>query len=203
MIDKDNNRFLARAKDLNKDQTYFLHEVKENEFLKCIFPLSELNKEEVRQIAIDQKLITAEKKDSVGICFVGERNLKDFLKRFISFDKGVIKDENGSVIGEHNGSILYTQGQRQGLMIGGVKGRKELPWYVYDKNIFTNEIFVCQGVDNELLMRNDIKIRKLFAEVIAVVISSKRKNPISDIKINDGIEILCRNNFNKLFVRMI
>ena len=161
LIDKDNNRFLARAKDLNKDQTYFLHEVKENEFLKCIFPLSELNKEEVRQIAIDQKLITAEKKDSVGICFVGERNLKDFLKRFISFDKGIIKDENGSIIGEHNGSILYTQGQRQGLMIGGVKGRKELPWYVYDKNIFTNEIFVCQGVDNELLMNSALIVDEI------------------------------------------
>jgi tRNA-specific 2-thiouridylase len=161
IIAKNNNRFLARAKDSFKDQTYFLHEVSENEFDRCIFPLADLTKDEVREIALKQNLITADKKDSVGICFVGERNLKDFLNRFISFSKGDIKDENGNIVGEHQGSILYTEGQRQGLQIGGVKGANELPWYVYKKDIKNNVIHVCQGVDNELLMNSGLFVEKI------------------------------------------
>ena len=161
IIAKNNNKFLARAKDSFKDQTYFLHEVSENEFDRCIFPLADLTKDEVREIALKQNLITADKKDSVGICFVGERNLKDFLNRFISFNKGDIKDENGNIVGEHQGSILYTEGQRQGLQIGGVKGADELPWYVYKKDIKNNVIHVCQGVDNELLMNSGLFVEKI------------------------------------------
>ena len=161
IIAKNNNKFLARAKDSFKDQTYFLHEVSENEFDRCIFPLADLTKDEVREIALKQNLITADKKDSVGICFVGERNLKDFLNRFISFSKGDIKDENGNIVGEHQGSILYTEGQRQGLQIGGVKGANELPWYVYKKDIKNNVIHVCQGVNNELLMNSGLFVEKI------------------------------------------
>ena len=161
LIIKNNNKFLARAKDSFKDQTYFLHEVSENEFDRCIFPLADLTKNEVREIALKQNLITADKKDSVGICFVGERNLKDFLNRFISFNKGDIKDENGNIVGEHQGSILYTEGQRQGLQIGGVKGADELPWYVYKKDIKNNVIHVCQGVDNKLLMNSGLFVEKI------------------------------------------
>jgi tRNA-specific 2-thiouridylase len=161
IVAKNNNKFLARAKDSFKDQTYFLHEVSENEFDRCIFPLADLTKDEVREIALKQNLITADKKDSVGICFVGERNLKDFLNRFISFSKGDIKDENGNIVGEHQGSILYTEGQRQGLQIGGVKGANELPWYVYKKDIKNNVIHVCQGVDNELLMNSGLFVEKI------------------------------------------
>ena len=154
-------KYLKRAKDLEKDQTYFLHEVNEKEFENCLFPLENLTKSEVREIAKNNGLITADKKDSVGICFVGERNLKDFLNRFIKFEKGLIKDEEGNIIGEHQGSILYTQGQRQGLNIGGVKGRDELPWYVYKKDIKNNEIYVCQGVDNDLLMNNGLNLEQI------------------------------------------
>ena len=161
LIIKNNNKFLARAKDSFKDQTYFIHEVSENEFDRCIFPLADLTKNEVREIALKQNLITADKKDSVGICFVGERNLKDFLNRFISFNKGDIKDENGNIVGEHQGSILYTEGQRQGLQIGGVKGADELPWYVYKKDIKNNVIHVCQGVDNKLLMNSGLFVEKI------------------------------------------
>ena len=156
IVEQNNFKYLARAKDIDKDQTYFLHEVSEKEFTKCIFPLSDLTKTEVRKIAEEQNLITANKKDSVGICFVGERNLKDFLNRFIAFKKGDIKDETVNIIGEHQGSILYTEGQRQGLMIGGVKGKDELPWYVYKKDIPNNQIFVCQGGNNPLLMNNGL-----------------------------------------------
>ena len=173
IINKDGRKFLARAKDINKDQTYFLHEVSEKEFSKCLFPLENLTKLEVRNIALKNDLVTANKKDSVGICFVGEKNLKDFLSRFIEFKKGDIKDENDNIIGQHQGSILYTQGQRQGLMIGGVKGKEELPWYVYKKNIPKNEIYVCQGGDNKLLMN-----KGLYVEDINYINDIEYKYPI-------------------------
>ena len=120
-----------------------------------------MKKDDVRKLAMSLGLVNAEKKDSVGICFVGERNLKDFLGRFINFKSGIIKDNDNNVIGQHNGALLYTEGQRQGLKIGGVKGRPELPWYVYKKDIPNNTIYVCQGVDNELLMSSRVTIDSL------------------------------------------
>ncbi len=155
------NTFLIRAKDANKDQTYFLHEVTENEFSKCIFPLEDLSKNEVREIAYRNGLINYNKKDSVGICFVGERNLKDFLRRFISFSEGKIKDSKGMILGKHAGALLYTQGQRQGLNIGGIKNYSEMPWYVYDKNIQLNEVYVCQGEFNDLLMSSGLYMESM------------------------------------------
>ena len=152
---------LYRSKDINKDQTYFLHEVSSKEFSKTIFPLSDLYKSEVRDIAKELNLNIHSKKDSVGICFVGEKNLRDFLNRFIKFKKGNILNTDNDVIGEHNGSVLYTIGQRQGLGIGGIKDTDELPWYVYGKNIAKNEIYVCQGVDNELLYTESILLDRI------------------------------------------
>ena len=152
---------LYRSKDTDKDQTYFLHEVSSKEFSKTIFPLSDIYKSDVRDIAKELNLNIHSKKDSVGICFVGEKNLNDFLKRFIKFKKGKILNSDNEVIGEHNGSVLYTIGQRQGLGIGGMKNKDELPWYVYGKNITKNEIYVCQGVDNKLLYTENISIDKI------------------------------------------
>ena len=152
---------LMRAKDLNKDQTYFLHEVSGKEFSKCIFPLEGLNKNEVREIAKKNNFINHNKKDSVGICFVGERNLKDFLKRFIKFENGNIKDSEGNIVGTHPGALLFTQGQRQGLNVGGVKDKPELPWYVYDKSIKLNEVYVCQGEFNNLLMSDGLLMEEM------------------------------------------
>lgn len=152
---------LMRAKDLNKDQTYFLHEVSGKEFAKCIFPLEGLNKNEVREIAKKNNFINHNKKDSVGICFVGERNLKDFLKRFIKFENGNIKDSEGNIVGTHPGALLFTQGQRQGLNVGGVKDKPELPWYVYDKSIKLNEVYVCQGEFNNLLMSDGLMMEEM------------------------------------------
>ena len=161
LINENGKTKLLRADDLNKDQTYFLHEVKESEFAKCLFPLQDLSKDEVRKIAQENNFINYDKKDSVGICFVGERNLRDFLKRFISFKPGIIKDSNGIVLGEHPGALLFTQGQRQGLNVGGVKNRSELPWYVYDKNIELNEVYVCQGGSNPLLMSSGLVMESM------------------------------------------
>ena len=152
---------LMRAKDLNKDQTYFLHEVSGKEFAKCIFPLEDLYKSEVREIAENNNFINHNKKDSVGICFVGERNLKDFLKRFIKFENGNIKDSEGNIVGTHPGALLFTQGQRQGLNVGGIKDKPELPWYVYDKSIKLNEVYVCQGEFNNLLMSDGLLMEEM------------------------------------------
>ena len=157
----NNKSYLYRAKDYDKDQTYFLHEVKDSEFKKCIFPLENLLKSEVREIANKIGLSVSSKKDSVGICFVGEKNMKDFLGRFIALTKGPIYDDNNKIIGQHNGATLYTKGQRQGLNIGGVKGRKDLPWYVYDKNINDNSIYVCQGGDNKLLFSKGLECNNI------------------------------------------
>ena len=161
-LDHKNDRaILMRAKDLNKDQTYFLHEVSGKEFAKCIFPLEGLTKFEVREIAEKNNFINYDKKDSVGICFVGERNLKDFLKRFIQFESGNIKDSEGNIIGAHPGALLFTQGQRQGLNVGGVKDKPELPWYVYDKSIELNEVYVCQGEFNDLLLSDGLLMEEM------------------------------------------
>ena len=165
---------LMRSADLNKDQTYFLHEVTGKEFAKCIFPLEGLQKDQVRKIAEVNQFINHNKKDSVGICFVGERNLKDFLKRFIKFEKGQIKDSDGNLVGTHPGALLFTQGQRQGLNVGGVKNKPELPWYVYDKSIELNEVYVCQGEFNELLMSSGL-----------IMESMKWINPTSPSKVVD------------------
>ena len=158
---KRDHSILKRSKDLNKDQTYFLHEVSGKEFAKCIFPLGGLTKFEVREIAEKNNFINHDKKDSVGICFVGERNLKDFLKRFIQFESGNIKDSEGNILGAHPGALLFTQGQRQGLNVGGVKDKPELPWYVYDKSIELNEVYVCQGEFNDLLLSDGLLMEEM------------------------------------------
>ena len=187
---------LYRSKDINKDQTYFLHEVSSKEFSKTIFPLSEIYKSEVRDIAKELNLNIHSKKDSVGICFVGEKNLKDFLKRFINFEKGNILNTNNEIIGEHNGSVLYTIGQRQGLGIGGLKNTDELPWYVYGKNITKNEIYVCQGLDNQLLYTESFSLDKIhwinkfkhFKDLECLVQIRHQHKPVK-----------CRIKFNKRF----
>ena len=158
---KNDHAILMRSKDPNKDQTYFLHEVSGKEFAKCIFPLEGLTKFEVREIAEKNNFINHDKKDSVGICFVGERNLKDFLKRFIQFESGNIKDSEGNILGAHPGALLFTQGQRQGLNVGGVKDKPELPWYVYDKSIELNEVYVCQGEFNDLLLSDGLLMEEM------------------------------------------
>ena len=158
---KRDHSILKRSKDLNKDQTYFLHEVSGKEFAKCIFPLEGLTKFEVREIAEKNNFINHDKKDSVGFCFVGERNLKDFLKRFIQFESGNIKDSEGNILGAHPGALLFTQGQRQGLNVGGVKDKPELPWYVYDKSIELNEVYVCQGEFNDLLLSDGLLMEEM------------------------------------------
>ena len=199
-VESDNGEAkLYRSKDIAKDQTYFLHEVSSKEFSKTIFPLSDIYKSEVRDIAKELNLNVHAKKDSVGICFVGEKNLRDFLNRFIKFKKGNILNTDNEIIGEHNGSILYTIGQRQGLGIGGIKDKDELPWYVYGKNITKNEIYVCQGVDNQLLYTENISLNKIhwintlkdFKNLDCSVQIRHRHKPVKcNIVSNEGFKVM-------------
>ncbi|HCX64145.1 MAG TPA: tRNA 2-thiouridine(34) synthase MnmA [Eubacteriaceae bacterium] len=141
--------FLEKAVDQNKDQTYFLCQLNQYQLSKSLFPLGDIPKSEVRKIAGENGLLTAEKKDSTGICFIGERNFTEFLSRYLPAQKGKIVDEHGNVKGEHHGLMYYTLGQRRGLGIGG-EGSGE-PWFVYDKDLKTNTLYVVQGGNNPKL----------------------------------------------------
>ncbi|XOV90677.1 MAG: tRNA 2-thiouridine(34) synthase MnmA [Pseudomonadota bacterium] len=136
---------LHRGVDANKDQSYFLQSVSAGQLENCLFPLGGLEKSRVRAIARSAGIPTFAKKDSTGICFIGERRFADFLKQYLDAAPGPIVSDTGRVIGEHQGLMFHTIGQRQGLGIGGVRGEAEEPWYVIDKLEQTNTLVVGQG----------------------------------------------------------
>ncbi|MRD46692.1 tRNA 2-thiouridine(34) synthase MnmA [Caenimonas koreensis DSM 17982] len=149
---------LLKGLDETKDQSYFLHRLNQAQLSKTLFPVGELRKSEVRRIAEEIGLPNAKKKDSTGICFIGERPFREFLNRYISKEPGPIKDERGRVIGKHEGLSFYTLGQRQGLGIGGVKakgaqrgGGDHAPWFVARKDIEHNTLWVVQGHEHPWL----------------------------------------------------
>ena len=142
--------YLLKAKDTNKDQTYFLNQLSQEQLKKVIFPLGDLVKSDVRKIAEKYGLSTAEKKDSTGICFIGEKRFREFLKNYIPSKKGDIVDLNGKKIGEHDGVMYYTLGQRRGLNIGGKKDGNGKRWFVVDKDVKNNKLIVSQGEASEL-----------------------------------------------------
>jgi len=152
--DRDGHTYLLKGLDPNKDQSYFLHAVGEAEFNRSLFPVGELEKPEVRRIAEQHGLVTHNKKDSTGICFIGERRFKDFLQQYLPAQPGLIETSEGTVIGEHSGLMYHTIGQRQGLGIGGVKGANEAPWFVVRKDLTRNILVVAQGTDHPLLFNN-------------------------------------------------
>lgn len=154
--DRDGHAHLLKGLDPNKDQSYFLHAVGEAEFAKSLFPVGELEKPEVRRIAEEHGLVTHNKKDSTGICFIGERRFKDFLQQYLPAQPGQIQTPDGKVIGEHMGLMYHTIGQRQGLGIGGVKGANEEPWFVAQKDLTRNVLVVVQGTDHPLLYTNHL-----------------------------------------------
>ncbi len=143
--------FLLKGLDNNKDQSYFLCEVDDSCLAKSLFPVGELDKSEVRTIAARLGLSTHDKKDSTGICFIGERKFKDFLEQYLPAQPGVIETVEGDSIGKHSGLMFYTYGQRQGLGIGGLPDHDEAPWYVVDKDLQRNVLLVAQGSDHEML----------------------------------------------------
>jgi tRNA-specific 2-thiouridylase len=141
---------LFKGKDPEKDQSYFLHAVSAEALAETLFPLGQLLKGEVRQIARDRGLAIHDKKDSTGICFIGERPFQEFLSTYIPANPGPMRTPGGEIVGEHEGLMYYTLGQRQGLHIGGIHGRPELPWYVVAKDLDDNALIVAQG-EHELL----------------------------------------------------
>lgn len=149
--DQGGHTLLLKGLDNNKDQSYFLHAVGELEFSKSLFPVGELDKKVVRGLAEEHDLITHNKKDSTGICFIGERRFKDFLQQYLPAQPGDIVDDHGNIIGKHSGLMYHTIGQRQGLGIGGLKNASEAPWYVAGKDLDTNQLIAVQGADHPLL----------------------------------------------------
>jgi len=142
---------LLKSIDLNKDQSYFLCRLTQAQLAKTLFPLGSMHKPAVRRIAEENNLAVHAKKDSTGICFIGERPFKEFLSQYIPVQKGTIQDINGKLLGEHDGVYFYTLGQRRGLGVGGIKGGDATPWYVVAKDIDKNILYVAQGDDNPLL----------------------------------------------------
>ncbi len=152
---------LLKAKDSNKDQSYFLHLLNQHQLSKSLFPLGDLNKTHVRQLATDNNFITQNKKDSTGICFIGERRFKDFLQQFIPAQRGIMQTPDGTEIGHHDGLMYYTIGQRKGLHIGGKQQGDGSPWYVADKLIDKNILVVVQGNEHALLYKKTLTATKL------------------------------------------
>ncbi len=153
-VDRREGKYrLLRGVDEGKDQTYFLYTLGQAQLSVTLFPLGELQKSEVRAVARASDLHVYAKKDSTGICFIGERNFKRFLGDYIAPKRGEIRTEDGTLIGEHDGVHFYTLGQRQGLGIGGVAGSNGGAWYVADKDLKTNRLTAVQGADHPRLFR--------------------------------------------------
>jgi tRNA-specific 2-thiouridylase len=150
--DVDGKSRLLRGLDSNKDQSYFLYTLGHEQIAQSLFPVGELEKPEVRRIAEELDLITAKKKDSTGICFIGERKFREFLGRYLPAQPGKIITVDGEAIGEHQGLMYHTLGQRKGLGIGGTKEGSEDPWYVVDKDVENNILVVAQGSEHPRLM---------------------------------------------------
>jgi len=142
--------YLLKAKDLNKEQSYFLNQLSQAQLSKVLFPLSDIEKPEVRKIAESFGFINAKKKDSTGICFIGERNFREFLKNYIGTKEGNIVTTDGRIVGKHIGLAFYTLGQRKGLNIGGRNDGNGEPYFVVKKDLDKNELIVSQGNGEEL-----------------------------------------------------
>jgi tRNA-specific 2-thiouridylase len=158
---ENGHTLLRKGLDNNKDQSYFLHAVEAAALNKTLFPVGELEKTEVRRLAAEHGLITYNKKDSTGICFIGERRFKDFLEQYIPAQPGPIKTPDGTQLGEHQGLMFYTLGQREGLGIGGVKTADEAPWYVVAKDVPNNTLIVAQGNNHPLLFSMELNVSQL------------------------------------------
>ena len=157
---------LLKAVDHTKDQSYFLHRLNQAQLSRTLFPLGEITKQEVRQIALDIGLHNAAKKDSTGICFIGERPFREFLNRYLPTQPGPILTETGQQVGTHHGLSFYTLGQRKGLGIGGVKGRQHADgtgpvWYVARKDMARNTLFVVEGHDHPWLLSEGLTAEQL------------------------------------------
>ena len=152
----DDTTRLRKGVDGKKDQSYFLHQVDHQALGRSLFPLGSVEKELVRKKAASAGFVTARKKDSTGICFIGERRFRDFLKQYLPAQHGPIVSVDGDELGEHEGLMYHTIGQRQGLRIGGLANRPEAPWYVVDKRVADNVLVVAQGNEHPALFKTQL-----------------------------------------------
>ncbi|MGO3651441.1 tRNA 2-thiouridine(34) synthase MnmA [Vagococcus sp.] len=159
--DESGRTHMLRGIDSNKDQTYFLSQLSQEQLSKTLFPLGHLEKKEVREIAEKAGLATAKKKDSTGVCFIGEKNFKEFLGKYLPAQPGKMMTLDGKFKGDHAGLMYYTIGQRQGLGIGGGHGEDPLPWFVVGKDLTTNTLFVGQGFHHEHLYATHLEASEL------------------------------------------
>ena len=167
---------MHKSFDQNKDQTYFLSQVSQEQLQACLFPLGDIDKTEVRRIAHELDLSIADKKDSTGVCFIGERNFKEFLNNYLPAKKGDIVDiVSKEVVGHHDGVLYYTLGQRRGLGIGGLKGKDPVSWFVVSKDVKKNILYVAQGDENEYLNSD--------RAIIRMVNWTYKEKPLGDLHI--------------------
>jgi tRNA-specific 2-thiouridylase len=157
----DGKHCLLRGVDHNKDQSYFLYAVGHEQLAKTLFPVGELEKPRVREIAEQAGFNVFDKKDSTGICFIGERNFTAFLSEYLPAQPGEIRTIDDQLIGEHQGLMFHTLGQRQGLGIGGVKGYPEAPWYVLHKDLDNNVLYVGQGHEHPWMLATELEASQL------------------------------------------
>ncbi|TWI03809.1 tRNA-specific 2-thiouridylase [Luteimonas cucumeris] len=153
---RDGRWTLLRAADAGKDQSYFLHQLGQEQLAATLFPLGDWLKHDVRALAAETGLPTAAKKDSTGICFIGERDFREFLSRWLPARDGEIRTPDGRVVGTHPGVFYFTLGQREGLNIGGVRGFEPAPWYVVGKDVGGNVLYVDQGSDSPWLQSQNL-----------------------------------------------
>lgn len=154
--EKNGQQWLLKGRDSNKDQSYFLYTLGQAQLAQSLFPVGDLPKPEVRKMAAKAGFINHNKKDSTGICFIGERRFKEFLQRYLPAQPGDIETAEGRVIGKHDGLMYHTIGQRQGLGIGGLQGVKAEPWYVVAKDLKRNVLIVAQGQQHPLLFSDKL-----------------------------------------------
>jgi tRNA-uridine 2-sulfurtransferase len=158
---QDDEYFLLKGLDPGKEQSYFLYTLGQMQLAHTLFPIGHLQKTEIRRLAEKAGFANHRKKDSTGICFIGERKFKEFLQRYLPTQPGQIRTPEGHYIAQHQGLMYYTLGQRQGLGIGGVKGAPDEPWYVLGKDLQNNILIVGQGHDHPLLLHNTLEANQL------------------------------------------
>ena len=159
--EKEGEYLLLKGLDPDKEQSYFLYTLKQHELAHTLFPIGHLHKKEIRQLAQQAGFDNCRKKDSTGICFIGERKFTEFLQRYLPTQPGEMRTPEGKRIGTHQGLMYYTLGQRQGLGIGGVKDAPDEPWYVLDKDLDNNILIVGQGHDHPLMLHNTLEASRL------------------------------------------
>jgi len=182
-VRKLKNNALAIAKDLNKDQSYFLWTLTQKQLKHCLFPLGDLLKSEVRSIAKKNDLATAEKEESQGVCFIGEFNMEDFLKKYIKQKKGKVITADGKIIGEHKGLAFYTIGQRHGFGFGGGEGG---PYYVVEKDFKNNRLIVAEKKDEKSFGKKEAKISSV--NWVSGVVPKLNKTYLSRIRYRQPLE---------------